>query len=159
MEKNELIKEFLQKANITNIHIYQGVLNGVLDINDEVVRNAVTQPRVYQELYKNVVTEMVEPASVTPEVPVEEVDSKTVEPEADDQNDSNDISFTVDGTEYIYKGNPNNTIATAFKNLKIKGAVYNGAETVNTKDAATTLAGLVLSKTKLETEAESSDKD
>lgn len=157
MEKSEIIKEFLQKANITNVHIYQEILDGKLDITDDVVKNAVTQPSIYQELFnkycKNINNNVLETEST--QEPTTEPTTETEKiVEDNDNNDTNDIKFNIDDKEYVYKGDPKNTIAVAFKSLKIKGTVYNDDTTVSVKESIDTLAGLTLTKTKPETTAE-----
>lgn len=154
MEKSEIIKEFLQKANINNVYIYQEVLNGNLDITDTIVKNAVTQPTIYQELFDKYWKDVVETVDsiTTTETITETTTETTVEDtvEDTDNDDTNDIKFTIDDKEYVYKGDPKNTITTAFKSLKIKGVVYNGDAAISTKETIDTLAGLTLSKTKVE---------
>lgn len=164
MEKSEIIKEFLQKANITNVHIYQEILNGKLDIMDDVVKNAVTQPSIYQELFnkycKSIDNNILETESIQ-ETLTEPTTEPTTESEKivedNDNDDTNDIKFNIDDKEYVYKGDPKNTIAAAFKNLKIKGTVYNDGTTVSVKDSIDTLVGLTLTKTKPETTTESAE--
>ena len=161
MEKSEIIKEFLQKANITNVHIYQEILNGKLDIMDDVVKNAVTQPSIYQELFnkycKSIDDNVLETTENTQEAAIESATESEKIVEDNDNDDTNDIKFNIDDKEYVYKGDPKNTIASAFKNLKIKGTVYNDGTAVSVKDSIDTLTGLTLTKTKPETTTESAE--
>lgn len=138
MKKFQSVEEFIKCARITNVNVCQGLLDGKINVDDDVVKNSITQPSIYQSIYcdaaENILTTNVE--EVTQDV-------------HDDNDVSNDITFTIDDKMYTYKGQPDNTIASAFKSLKIKGTIYNGDDAVDTSLAISSLNGVsTLSKTK-----------
>lgn len=139
MKKFQSVEEFIKCARITNVNVCQGLLDGKINLDDDIVKSSITQPSIYQSIYccgtKDTTAVMVE--EVTQDV-------------HDDNDDSNNITFAIDGKTYTYKGQPSNTIASAFKSMKIKGTIYNGNEAVDTSLTISSLNGVnTLSKTKV----------
>ena len=152
------VDELIDHKFITDASIATALKNGDINLNNEYVKDSITQPTIYQNVYGSDEETEVEvdndnsPTTIEPvaktiaDEPTTEIAADTnneteVEVEVDNDNDpTNDVVFTVDNVEYRWEGSLTSKISTVFNKL---GIVYNGDD-IKLTDKISTLAGMSL---------------
>lgn len=160
-------KEAINRGYITSVEIATGLIDGTYNLDDDIVKEHFSQVGVYDEVY-NGPDDIVEDDPTTPDIDeheeaLEELQEQVVTedvadeeayiesvPETDDV-DSNDIKFTIDGTEVIWSGSPSTRISTVYK----KGIseawttldLYDGLDKIDVKKTIASLKDKALTTT------------